>query len=43
MNIKPILPTDFKTYADAVKMAYGEIEAGHLNTLLIEGTLMRRL
>ena len=40
MNVKPIFPTDFKTYADAVKMAYGEIETVDINTPLIEGTLI---
>lgn len=38
MNVKQIYPTDFRTYADAVKMAYGEIEAIDINTPLIGGT-----
>jgi len=42
MKVKPIFPTDFKTYDDAVKMAYGEINTVDLNTPLIGGTLVSK-
>jgi len=42
MHVKPIYPTDFKTYDDAVKSAYGTIDAINLNTPLIEGTLISK-
>lgn len=42
MKVKPIFPTDFKTYDDAVKMAYGEINTVDLNTPLIKGTFISK-
>ena len=42
MHVKPIYPTDFKTYDDAVKMAYGEINTVDLNTPLIGRTLISK-
>jgi len=42
MYVKPIYPTDFKTYDDAVKMAYGEINTVDLNTPLIGRTLISK-
>lgn len=42
MHAKPIYPTDFKTYEEAVKMVYGEIETVDINTPLIEGTLISK-
>jgi len=42
MNVKPIFPTDFKTYDDAIKSAYGTIDAIDINNLLIGGTLISK-